>query len=420
MTSGRQYTAALLLLAALAATAVNAQSAAAARQGEDTTGKEIEHARGFSFGSNVAGYLRLSTDVCDIKAAIGPADTANYEAAAEIYENGKNSFKSDGSQRTFRDLATDPYTGEPTFDQYARYFGTPLFMDTEIAAALEGKAPYTSVAQRNETIVKGVESMVQTVYLLHEVDETADKIRNRSLSAATGAPHNVDETWAIWVGERPDCSLWGLAYRRGKEFGTLVDCDNSQVNVAMLNAHKAMYTAATEGDLAAYNRQRSEVIRQFVIVGIQNALKYAELMDAARADNEPEVVEAEQAEGYAYYRTIEPLIAAADPAAAKSIKAVFYPGNPAPANALQTVRTAVQKVYPKFNLTAEDIGTFGAPAPANCQPAAITANSAAGGSSSGGSAPAPAATAARSSAAAVGGSLAAAAAGAMALVVALL
>lgn len=48
------YTAALLLLAGLAATAVNAQSAAA-KQGEDTTGKEIEHARGYTFGSNVAG-----------------------------------------------------------------------------------------------------------------------------------------------------------------------------------------------------------------------------------------------------------------------------------------------------------------------------------------------------------------------------
>lgn len=375
----------LLLVAACAATAVNAQSAAA-RQGEDTTGKEIEHARGFAFGSNVAGYLRLSTDVCDIKAAIGPDDEANYPAALEIYENGKNSFKSDGSQRTFRDIATDSYSGEPTWDMYAKYFKTPDFMDKEITTAFEGEAPYKSIAQRNETIVKGAESMIQTVYLLHEVDEAADKIRNRSLTVTTGAPHNVDETWAIWVGERPDCSLWGLAYRRGKEFGTLVDCDNSQVNVAMLNAHKAMYAAAQTGDLDTFNQQRDEVIRQFMIVGIQNALKYSQLMDAARAKNEPDTVEAEQAEGYAYFRTIEPLVAAADPTAATSIKAVFYPGNPPPANALQTVRAAVQKVMPDYNITADDIGTFGAPILANCQPAAITANAASGSAGSSGTA----------------------------------
>eukprot|EP00878_Enallax_costatus_P033694 GHUV01037241.1.p1 GENE.GHUV01037241.1~~GHUV01037241.1.p1 ORF type:complete len:184 (-),score=30.73 GHUV01037241.1:231-782(-) len=99
MTALAGYAKVALLLAVLSATAVNAQSA---RQGEDTTGKQIEHARGFTFGSNVAGYLRLSTDVCDIKAAIGPDNTANYEAAAKIYSDGKNSFKSDGTQRAFQ------------------------------------------------------------------------------------------------------------------------------------------------------------------------------------------------------------------------------------------------------------------------------------------------------------------------------
>lgn len=53
----------------------------------------------------VAGYLRLSTDVCDIKSAIGPDRTANYETANEIYTAGKNSFKSDGTQRTFQGVA---------------------------------------------------------------------------------------------------------------------------------------------------------------------------------------------------------------------------------------------------------------------------------------------------------------------------
>lgn len=54
-----------VLLAVQAAAAVNAQSAAAARQGEDTTGKQIEHARGFTFGSNVAGKnIGVSRALC--------------------------------------------------------------------------------------------------------------------------------------------------------------------------------------------------------------------------------------------------------------------------------------------------------------------------------------------------------------------
>jgi hypothetical protein len=49
-----------------------------------------------------------------------------------------------------------------------------------------GDAPYTTVPQRNETIVKGLESTLQTVYLLHELDEAAIKIKDRKLGAADG------------------------------------------------------------------------------------------------------------------------------------------------------------------------------------------------------------------------------------------
>jgi hypothetical protein len=120
---------------------------------------------------------------------------------------------------------------------------------------------------------QGVESAIQTVYFLHELDETVGKIKARSLSPATGAPHQVrrvvevegsstqrtsspapspcpaltpcpacppplklpcpvkllhhsvtqiDEVFAIWAGLTPACSLWGAANKRGSEFGTMV------------------------------------------------------------------------------------------------------------------------------------------------------------------------------------------------------
>jgi hypothetical protein len=51
----------------------------------------------------MTGYLRLSTDVCDIKAAIGKSETnPGYAEAKKIYVDGKNSLKSDGSVRTLR------------------------------------------------------------------------------------------------------------------------------------------------------------------------------------------------------------------------------------------------------------------------------------------------------------------------------
>lgn len=86
---------------------------------------------------------------------------------------------------------------------------------------------------------------------------------------ATGAPHNVDETFAIWAGITPACSLWGSANKRGSEFGTMVDCSSSQVNTAMTNVHRQLYAAATKGDLAAFQRGQREVERLITLKGIQ-------------------------------------------------------------------------------------------------------------------------------------------------------
>eukprot|EP00879_Flechtneria_rotunda_P022938 GHRR01024245.1.p1 GENE.GHRR01024245.1~~GHRR01024245.1.p1 ORF type:complete len:314 (-),score=74.29 GHRR01024245.1:228-1169(-) len=261
---------------------------------QNTTGTQVSHAPGYTFGSNVAGYLRLSTDICDIKSAIGTSDNPNYAEARKIYIDGKNSYKSDGTIRTLRELATKSYAGEPVFDMYTEYYNTPAFLDQPISFAFAGDAPFRTIAQRNETIVKGIESNLQVVYLLHELDETAQKIKDKKLSPVDGAPHNIDETWAIYVGERPDCSLWSVSQKRAQEFGTMQDCSISKVNANMLAAHQDMYEASARGDNRTFEQLRQEVIRNFLITYIQATLKYTELMDQANAKGDLKTLEADQ------------------------------------------------------------------------------------------------------------------------------
>lgn len=64
---------------------------------------------------HLPGYLRLSTDVCDIKQAIGTGANPSYTEAQKIYVDGKNSFKSDGSIRTLRGES-----GQETSDSTAK------------------------------------------------------------------------------------------------------------------------------------------------------------------------------------------------------------------------------------------------------------------------------------------------------------
>lgn len=54
------------------------------------------------------------------------------------------------------------------------------------ALSTAGTSPYTGVGQRNETIVKGSEIQIATVYLLHELDEGANLIKRRQLTADKG------------------------------------------------------------------------------------------------------------------------------------------------------------------------------------------------------------------------------------------
>lgn len=44
-----------------------------------------------------------------------------------------------------------------------------------------------------------------------------------------------------------------------------------------------MYSAASEGNLAAFEAARRQVVRMFIITYVQATLKYAELMDRAAA-----------------------------------------------------------------------------------------------------------------------------------------
>lgn len=327
----------------------------------DTTGKQFSAAQGYTFGSNVGGYLAVSKDVCDFEAALkrSPPDFAGAE---KIYTTGGNSKKSDGSIRTLKSL-TGPFTGEPFFDLYARFYGSPAFMDSQVMAALNGAAPFTSQPARLEGSEKSVETMLQWVYLMHELDEAAEKIRNNQLSASSGAPHNIDETWALFVGEAKSCGLYDQVMSRAANFGTQTTCSTAKATELALSAHIRMYRAAQEGDLRAFERARKDMERVMMIQCLQATLRYSNLMERDMRDKNDVLMADHQAEGFVFFRTIAPLVNMTNPATAREVLSIMTPGAPVATGASSKVATALEPVYAKWNLTAEDMGTLGAQSP---------------------------------------------------------
>ena len=78
---------------------------------EDETTDEGEEAKpafldasdaGYTYASDVDNHRSLMQDLCDIKSA---ASDSNWDEAKNIYTNGKNAEKSDGSFRTLAGLS---------------------------------------------------------------------------------------------------------------------------------------------------------------------------------------------------------------------------------------------------------------------------------------------------------------------------
>ncbi|KAI8471514.1 MAG: Low iron-inducible periplasmic protein-domain-containing protein [Monoraphidium minutum] len=369
MISGRApAAAAALLLLALAAGAARAQA-----PGDDTTGQQLQAAPGYTFGSNVAGYLKVSNDVCDFKAALDKSPP-DWAAAKALYLDGKNSRRSDGSVRTLRSLATGSYVGEPFWDLYTEYFQTPAFADDAIIKALDGTPPFVTDAQRRETAGKAVESNLQMAYLMHEMDEAADKIRDNLLSDATGAPHNVDEVFALYVGEKPECGLWTVSTKRATDFGTMQTCAQSEVNANMLKAFRDAQAAARAGDLPAFLRARDAVQALFAVTYTQATLKYAYEVERDRVAKKP--TDEHQAEGYAFFRTIEPLVARANKSSAATVQRIMFPGNAVVPGGDAQVAAAMRAAYPGLQITPAAVGTFEAKQNLGCVNATSAARAA--------------------------------------------
>ncbi|GBF96708.1 hypothetical protein Rsub_09450 [Raphidocelis subcapitata] len=343
-------------LAALALAALAAFVPLAAAQA-DTTGTKLAAAPGYTLGSNVAGYLGVSADVCEYKAALAKA-TPDFAAAKAIYTQGKNSKKSDGKLRTLQGLARTAGAGEPFWDLYTKHFKTPSFVDALATAALDGVAPYTQPLARREVAAKAVEAGLMTAYMMHEMDEAGYKISElKEFDAKEGAPHNVDEVFALYVGGKTECAPWTLANKRASAFGTCAPGVGSKANAEMVKALAAAQAAAGKGDMKAFTAARSKVQSLLANIFVQATIEYASLMDKNLAAGEP--TDEYQGEAYGFFSAIEPLVAQASASSAAAVAKLLKPGTPAAPGTAAAVTAALEKAYAGLGITAADVGVYG-------------------------------------------------------------
>ena len=287
--------------------------------------------------SNVVPHAALTLDMRDISALLAPArsgGTVDWAAITQIYENGANSATSSGGFRTFAGYATS--------DSVQAEFPGGATLDANVRAGLTGMWAGRSIDDptRRQLINKGLQAIMYGK-VLQELTAARNKIEQGSTDDASGAPHNVDEAWAFYVGA-PNArghrgySISATARSREGNFGL-----RGTIAVPLEQALASTLAASRSGDLAAYDAAAAEVRSRLNSIFYLATLRYAK---KASVDEETGPRSEHLAEGWAFFQPLHPAVRAASASAADTIEGLFTAD---PSGAVSA--EAVQELYAALN-----------------------------------------------------------------------
>jgi hypothetical protein len=279
---------------------------------------------------------------------------------AALYRNGKNSDESEGVKRTLGKFATEGRAAEDTLGRYERYLGQ-RWLDNFVADAISGTGPFAgaSDAVRRQALRIAFRDQIMVAWALHELDAAVDKAAKGSFTKKSGAPHNWDEVYAYYHGEKPECGPYATADARGEEFG-VGGAVNRGIFVAMNEGLKSLLAKNSLGARTA----RDGVKRQIILSYVQSVIKAAGAIDAALAQGKPDEARVRQTEGWAFYRVIEPLVAGANTTTARAVADVFDLAGKPTAGSAAKVAAALSAAYGPLQISPSDIGETGVQEPA--------------------------------------------------------
>jgi len=308
---------------------------------------------GYQPASDVAQHARVSLDVAEINSLLG-ASPIDFAAVKKIYLEGGNSTKSSGN-RTIAGAARAERS-EPIWDDFVDYYGDKNWLDTFVMSALDGTGAFAGESDgvRKQGVQKGIQNQIMIAWALHEVVVAQAKVADGNIDPAKGAPHNWDEWWAFYHGVEPKGAPFATADKRGGNFGT-----GSAVNDALLVASQDGLQATIDGDAAALQVAADEIVRQITVTYIQATIRYANKIDSDLASGDAEKARVHQAEGWAFFRVIEPWVAAVDASAAEKISSLYdLAAGPPMAGSGAAVQAAIESTYAGLGVNATEVGTL--------------------------------------------------------------
>jgi hypothetical protein len=245
-------------------------------------------------------YQRIASDYQEIVALTDQVLTGQPLPSAEIlaiYEEGKIA-RIGNSVRILRDFARDPARAVELPEAVA-FYGSPTFLDDPVIEAILGigSADGYSPAQRRQAIQKGLLSIIYH-WSWHYMLEARESLN----------PGLVDEAWAIYMGLPVDGtfpnSLSATARTREDNFNR-----RGAVDGALREAMSRAQRAAASRDADAYGAAQREVASRFNTIFYLGTVRYLNESLRSMTQGNADAAPAQLAEGLAFYRTIQPVVA---------------------------------------------------------------------------------------------------------------
>ena len=309
---------------------------------------------GYQYASNVESHRLVVADICGIGDLL---DAGDFGAVEDIYRNGENSVKSDGSVRSIGGFASQ----EGRLHGLDAYYGTPTPLDDFITDALRGTGMFAgrSDAVRGQGAEKGIQNQAMVAWTVHYLNAAIAKAHDGDFEVESGAVHGWDEAWAFFHGAEPGCAPYATGNKRAGNFGTTAsDGSTALSNEAILAAMIAGRDALLAQDAEDAAQAARDVMRNLVITYSQATIRYASLIEGDLADGNSDKAAEHQAEGLAFWRVIEAYVAPQG-ADVDAINAILDMDNAPGANGYgDEVRAALQPAWNALGITDDDIGAL--------------------------------------------------------------
>ena len=257
-------------------------------------------------------YQKISTDYQEIAKLTNVIRDGEPFPAAEIwlrYEVGSHTRLGPQS-RTLRSFATGP-TSATYFPDSVVFYDSASFLDDPIENVVRGRreAENYSDAQRRQAVNKGLLRIIyhwSKFYMIIGGERMNSRL--------------VDEAWAVYVGEEVDGaypnSLAATAQAREGNFGR-----QGTIDIPLRQAMDRARQAAHDGDTAAYEAAARDVYSRFNAIFYLATVRYmGRVLDDAQAGNR-DGLGTHQVEALAFYQSIQPDVAKANPASDATIVA---------------------------------------------------------------------------------------------------